>query len=178
MPHQRENLPAQTAEYYISPPPPGLRRREMVIGNAPPHSARPHSKEEVHARVLVPDSLYERMESVMNLAPMSNEEFPGELMTAMLYLVPEEETNTFLFRYMFMSRLPEMLATKLIGLKHIPIRDLAAVPDCIWIAFCSGPPVEGDVFAPPPPPIGGYSRILRLFPQDITPCAFSLGKRL
>ena len=109
----------------------------------------------------MPDDLHERMLTLMDLGPMSAEEFPGELMTALLYLVPEEETETLLYRYMFVNRLPAalaaVLAASLAGLEHLPIPDFATAADCIWIAFCMGPPVEGDVFAPPPPPVGGYS---------------------
>ena len=158
MPRRWEINPAHRAGgYYISPPPPGLRRREAVIDNAPPHSARPHTTEEVHERVLVPDRLHEHMSILLNLEPMSAEEFPGELLTAMLYLVPKEKTETLLFWYMFTSRLPAALVASLYGLEHIPIRDFATTADRIWIAFISGPPVAGDVFAPPPPPVGGYS---------------------
>ena len=74
---------------------------------------------------------FDRAAALHNLPPLG-EKLPSELMECMIALLPPDKAsvaNCFLFRFLFLCRLPEELCTYLISAKYESSLDLAAAAD-------------------------------------------------
>ena len=126
-------------------------------------SARPVTDDDIQQRILSQEKIYSDLETLMSPGPMEDEVCPSDLMTAMLYLVPEGESSSMLFRYLFLSRLPVVLSNAITPLDCLPVRELAEVADHLWLVICSLPTPSTaipPVRAYPPPPPSMFSGVV------------------
>ena len=72
------------------------------------------------------------LEALHNLPRMQRSQLPLDLYNTMVALVPAGEDQSFLFRYLFISRLPPRLRMFAEGLGCLPNKLLANVCDYLW----------------------------------------------
>jgi len=145
------NVNADSQEDVIRPPPPC----EVVAAN---HHERPAPpRPELSALVRpVPSRRQERrlQETLDNigllhaLPRLQNAQLPIDLWTAMVTLVPPGEEESFLFRYLFISRLPSRLRSFALGLVNHPNWLMAEVSDYLWRTWLAGDPQGVPYFRP------------------------------
>jgi len=78
-------------------------------------------------------------------------QLPLDLWTSMVALVPPGEEESFLFRYLFLSRLPSRLRGFASGLVNHSNWLLAEVCDYLWRTWLAGDPPGVPYFRPDPP---------------------------
>ena len=72
------------------------------------------------------------LEALHNLPRLQRCQLPLDLYNTMVALVPTGEDQTFLFRYLYISRLPPRLRIFAEGLSSLPNELLANVCDYLW----------------------------------------------
>ena len=82
------------------------------------------------------------LEELHNLPGLQQAQQPMDLFRAMVNLVPPGEEETFLFRYLFITRLPPRLRIFAMGLINHPNGLMAEVVDYLWRFWSSGDPEE------------------------------------
>ena len=78
-------------------------------------------------------SEYNRAEQLFNL-PALGDRKPSHMMNSMLALLPEGHQPGFLFKFLFLNRLPVELRSHLMNVETEQLRDLAALADQLWSA--------------------------------------------
>ena len=73
-------------------------------------------------------SEYNRAEQLFNL-PALGDMKPSHLMNSMLALLPDGHQPGFLFRFLFLNRLPAEIRSYLINVKMEQLQDLAVLAD-------------------------------------------------
>ena len=117
---------------------------------------------------------YQKAETLVNLPAMGDQK-PTVLMDKMLHLLPAGHDPCFLFKFLFLQRLPADLRVLLMNdVMDLP-RDLAAKADILWTArsarqtnavsvdqgldpVCALPPRRPSSTRPPPPPGSSSAR--------------------
>jgi len=82
------------------------------------------------------------------LPRLQNAQLPIDLWTAMVALVPPGEEESFLFRYLFLSRLPSRLRSFGLGLVNHSNWLMAEVCDYLWRTWLAGDPQGVPYFRP------------------------------
>ncbi len=82
------------------------------------------------------------------LPRLQNAQLPLDLWTAMVALVPPGEEESFLFRYLFLSRLPSRLRSFALGLVNHSNWLMAEVCDYLWCTWLAGDPQGVPYFRP------------------------------
>jgi len=82
------------------------------------------------------------------LPRLQNAQLPLDLCTAMVALVPPGEEESFLFRYLFLSRLPSRLRSFGLGLVNHSNWLMAEVCDYLWRTWLAGDPQGVPYFRP------------------------------
>jgi len=82
------------------------------------------------------------------LPRLQEAQLPIDLWTAMVALVPPGEEESFLFRYLFISRLPSRLRTFAMGLVNHSNWLMAEVADYLWRTWLAGDPQGVPYFRP------------------------------
>ncbi len=82
------------------------------------------------------------------LPRLQEAQLPIDLWTAMVTLVPPGEEESFLFRYLFISRLPSRLRTFAMGLVNHSNWLMAEVTDYLWRTWLAGDPQGVPYFRP------------------------------
>jgi len=75
---------------------------------------------------------FNSLEALHNLPRLQRCQLPLDLYTTMVSLVPSGEEESYLFRYMFIARLPPRLRMFTEGLHSLPNELLADVCDYLW----------------------------------------------
>ena len=117
---------------------------------------------------------YQKAETLVNLPSMGDQK-PTVLMDKMLHLLPAGHDPCFLFKFLFLQRLPADLRVLLMNdVADLP-RDLAAKADILWTArsarptnsvsvdpgldpVCALPPRRPSSTRPPPPTVSSSAR--------------------
>ena len=76
----------------------------------------------------------------MNL-PALGDQRPSHLMNSMLFLLPDGHKPGFLFKFLFLKRLPTDIRSHLVNVKIDELWDLAVLADQLWSATQVSPPV-------------------------------------
>jgi len=82
------------------------------------------------------------------LPRLQEAQLPIDLWTAMVALVPPGEEESFLFRYLFISRLPSRLRIFALGLVNHSNWLMAEVSDYLWRTWLAGDPQGVPYFRP------------------------------
>ena len=142
---------SDSREDALLPPPP---RVESVANHlerpAPPRPELPALVRPVPSR-RQERRLQETLDNIelLNALPRLQEaQLPIDLWTAMVALVPPGEEESFLFRYLYISRLPSRLKSFALGLVNHPNWLMAEVTDYLWRTWLAGDPQGVPYFRP------------------------------
>ncbi len=91
---------------------------------------------------------FHSLEALHNLPRLQRSQLPLDLYNTMVSLVPSGEDESYLFRYMYVARLPPRLRMFAEGLHSLPNELLADVCDYLW-GFWSDTDPAGLWFHPP-----------------------------
>jgi hypothetical protein len=80
------------------------------------------------------------LEALHNLPCLQRGQLPSDLYTTMVNLVPPGEEESFLFRYLYIARLPPRLRMFAEGLSNHPNELLPDMCDYLWGFWSSGDP--------------------------------------
>ena len=125
--------------YVVAALPQGVAAGVMDILRAPPAN-EPYETLKSRLEQSYSISEYNRAEQLINL-PALGDRKPSHMMNSMLSLLPEGHKPGFLFKYLFLNRLPEGIRSHLMNIKTEQLRDLAAIADQLWSATNLPPPV-------------------------------------
>ena len=127
-------------------PPP---RVECAANRQRPASPRSTSvPATVHRRERRLQETLENIGLLHALPRLQEAQLPIDLWTAMVALVPPGEEESFLFRYLFISRLPSRLRTFAMGLVNHSNWLMAEVADYLWRTWLAGDPQGVPYFRP------------------------------
>lgn len=90
---------------------------------------------------------YARAEQLVDQPPLGDRK-PSSLLNSMLALLPEGHKPDFLFKFLFLRKLPADIRGHLINTKFEDIRDLAALADSLWSSRQTSPVSAATVSNP------------------------------
>ena len=141
---------ADSQEDAIQPPPPRIdvaanRHERLAPPPELPALVRPVPSRRQERRL---QETLDNIELLYALPRLQEAQLPIDLWTAMLALVPPGEEESFLFRYLFSSRLPSRLKAFALGLVNHPNWLMAEVSDYLWRTWLAGDPQGVPYFRP------------------------------
>ena len=98
-----------------------------------PPSSNPYTTLKARLEQTYALSDYQRAEHLVNL-PALGDQRPSHLMNQMLALLPDKHEPGFIFKFMFLQRLPSKIRTHLVGVKFDDLRALSNKADELWSA--------------------------------------------
>jgi len=122
------SLDASPVAVAVAVAPSSLNQPSLELPSAP-SSPRSTSSSAMERDML---QTFNGLEALHNLPRMQRCQLPLDLYDAMVALVPAGEETSFLFRYLFISRLPTRLRVFAKGLGCLPNELLANVCDYLW----------------------------------------------